>query len=553
MASPLLATHAEKRLGPQQHQPGSEYTYSTLCHNHIGSDKNTRHHILRDLQPYVCFLPACDYSAAPFATKKDWIRHLELGHNFDIWEDMTCPLCRKATGSGKQAVVSHMSRHFEESSLTILPTNADLDDDDKSEAETREQTEPSQEKAGANDSTVQEGEGRVPPLYFLSPQWKPSDTTSQTQRYKCRAETCLQSFGRPEELEKHELSHEWPFKCPQPDCYHHHAGLLAQEQLDNHAYEAHRSLPLDKLRFKTKEAIDRVAVKRKLTTEELLQPRLGFREPEFDVKVVGSQQIVCPTQPCPFRSVNLVDYVRHLGVAHKFCPTVTTSHITGLVTRMVYDPDTDEVMIDHPPQESNRLKEERKEREDRLHPNWREGDGRIHTIRLEYNSKQTEVPPPLPLPKFSIPTLKASKFESRHERYAGWSEAAAGSAPIKGEPHIGPGDHNGNGHESAGAEPDGTLPPWHGIGALPTLHPPLGPQRPLPPYLAHYAGGIDPGATTIRSERPFKCDMCPQSFNRNHDLRRHKKVHLAVKPFPCSSCEKSFSRKDALKVGARIL
>ena len=49
-------------------------------------------------------------------------------------------------------------------------------------------------------------------------------------------------------------------------------------------------------------------------------------------------------------------------------------------------------------------------------------------------------------------------------------------------------------------------------------------------------------------DRPFKCDQCPQSFNRNHDLKRHKRIHLAVKPFPCKFCDKSFSRKDALKV-----
>lgn len=53
---------------------------------------------------------------------------------------------------------------------------------------------------------------------------------------------------------------------------------------------------------------------------------------------------------------------------------------------------------------------------------------------------------------------------------------------------------------------------------------------------------------TPHNERPFKCDQCPQSFNRNHDLKRHKRIHLAVKPFPCGHCEKSFSRKDALKV-----
>ncbi|KAI1919216.1 transcriptional regulator of sulfur amino acid metabolism [Ophidiomyces ophidiicola] len=50
-----------------------------------------------------------------------------------------------------------------------------------------------------------------------------------------------------------------------------------------------------------------------------------------------------------------------------------------------------------------------------------------------------------------------------------------------------------------------------------------------------------------QNDRPFRCDLCPQSFNRNHDLKRHKRIHLAVKPFPCHHCDKSFSRKDALK------
>jgi uncharacterized Zn-finger protein len=62
---------------------------------------------------------------------------------------------------------------------------------------------------------------------------------------------------------------------------------------------------------------------------------------------------------------------------------------------------------------------------------------------------------------------------------------------------------------------------------------------PLTTYSHSNSGG--------RNDRPFKCDQCPQSFNRNHDLKRHKRIHLAVKPFPCGHCEKSFSRKDASK------
>ncbi|TAQ83581.1 hypothetical protein B7494_g8101 [Chlorociboria aeruginascens] len=66
-------------------------------------------------------------------------------------------------------------------------------------------------------------------------------------------------------------------------------------------------------------------------------------------------------------------------------------------------------------------------------------------------------------------------------------------------------------------------------------------QMPSPMY------GHHPGQQHQQNDRPFKCDVCPQSFNRNHDLKRHKRIHLAVKPFPCGHCEKSFSRKDALK------
>ena len=74
----------------------------------------------------------------------------------------------------------------------------------------------------------------------------------------------------------------------------------------------------------------------------------------------------------------------------------------------------------------------------------------------------------------------------------------------------------------------------------------------MPPGYGHHLGPhhgmLHHGLQAPQQDRPFKCDECPHSFNRNHDLKRHKKIHLAVKPFPCGHCEKSFSRKDALKV-----
>ena len=55
----------------------------------------------------------------------------------------------------------------------------------------------------------------------------------------------------------------------------------------------------------------------------------------------------------------------------------------------------------------------------------------------------------------------------------------------------------------------------------------------------------------VPQERPFKCDVCPQGFTRNHDLKRHRRIHLSAKPFPCLCCGKPFSRRDALKVRDR--
>ncbi|KAJ1334813.1 hypothetical protein BSLG_007968 [Batrachochytrium salamandrivorans] len=53
-------------------------------------------------------------------------------------------------------------------------------------------------------------------------------------------------------------------------------------------------------------------------------------------------------------------------------------------------------------------------------------------------------------------------------------------------------------------------------------------------------------SSTSTNSKPFKCEMCPSTFSRNHDLKRHVRIHLGIRPYKCDMCEKSFTRMDAL-------
>ncbi|KAF9521537.1 hypothetical protein CPB83DRAFT_823511 [Crepidotus variabilis] len=54
--------------------------------------------------------------------------------------------------------------------------------------------------------------------------------------------------------------------------------------------------------------------------------------------------------------------------------------------------------------------------------------------------------------------------------------------------------------------------------------------------------------TSSSPQRPYSCDLCALSFNRQHDLKRHRETHTGEKPYLCNGgCGKTFTRKDALK------
>ncbi|TCD71253.1 hypothetical protein EIP91_011731 [Steccherinum ochraceum] len=73
------------------------------------------------------------------------------------------------------------------------------------------------------------------------------------------------------------------------------------------------------------------------------------------------------------------------------------------------------------------------------------------------------------------------------------------------------------------------------------------PASQYPPQVAFNQQG-DSSQYPASPQRPFSCDMCALSFNRQHDLKRHRDTHTGEKPFLCNGgCGKTFTRKDALK------
>ncbi|KAF5321537.1 hypothetical protein D9619_002004 [Psilocybe cf. subviscida] len=134
--------------------------------------------------------------------------------------------------------------------------------------------------------------------------------------------------------------------------------------------------------------------------------------------------------------------------------------------------------------------------------------------------------------------------------------------PRSTAPHSGHMSSHGHSHShSVSYSQTGPTPPMdygnpHGRGrsnsqsydrmSSPSIDYDDGPHQRYEPQVLQTIGiSNDP---TPSPHRPFPCDLCALSFNRQHDLKRHRETHTGEKPFLCNGgCGKTFTRKDALK------
>ncbi|KAJ7268800.1 hypothetical protein B0H12DRAFT_68439 [Mycena haematopus] len=136
------------------------------------------------------------------------------------------------------------------------------------------------------------------------------------------------------------------------------------------------------------------------------------------------------------------------------------------------------------------------------------------------------------------------------------SGSGSGRPPYRQDSYPSYGQHptHSQSHSQAYAQPYGHSPPSP-TTSRPRSHSVYAPQQapimaPHPQYPQQVPLAPPTGYDEYLSSppRPFSCDMCALSFNRQHDLKRHRETHTGEKPYLCNGgCGKTFTRKDALK------
>ena len=106
----------------------------------VDGEQSWNSHVFQDLQPYVCVMSTCHIPDRLYATRREWLHHLETAHADGMpragrdtvtGNDTHCPLCLERGLSGK-TYGRHVARHLQEIALFILPPcNDDVDADEE--------------------------------------------------------------------------------------------------------------------------------------------------------------------------------------------------------------------------------------------------------------------------------------------------------------------------------------------------------------------------------------------------------------------------------------
>lgn len=218
----------------------------------------------------MCPEDCCDLNSFPFATRGEWEDHLTWGHHYYHQGSSVCPICKMGTYD-----INHLGQHMEEIALTILPTNPDSDDgtdinSGSASSETSSQFEFNPSMLDDNDRRIHvrpqpnvEGgetlgesgvdiEKDIQCRIDKSRNMDSTETTAinqSTQKtqettpgsHDCTNTDCGSKFKRPSDLQKHEKTHNRPWKCPVPTCKYYEHGWPTEKELSRHVNDKHTS------------------------------------------------------------------------------------------------------------------------------------------------------------------------------------------------------------------------------------------------------------------------------------------------------------------------